>query len=119
MAELKQNRESTVSADLRERSKAPAEQRKSTAQAAKAVGASTRSVEKTAAAWCSEFLSSDEISEPPSATDANPWGSIQHFDLWSFASNNREGGGPAGQRHCHGHRYAGPPLRLRSGRGLA
>jgi protein gp37 len=48
VAELKQNRESTVSADRRERSEAPAEHRKSTAQAAKAVGASTRSVEKAA-----------------------------------------------------------------------
>jgi hypothetical protein len=49
--------------------------------------------DKTAKAWCSEFLSSDEISEPPSAATANPWGSIQHFDVWSFQSNNREGGG--------------------------
>ena len=49
--------------------------------------------DKTAKAWCSEFLSTDEISEPPSATAANAWGSIQHFDVWSFASNNREGGG--------------------------
>lgn len=48
VAELKQNRESTVSADRRERSEAPAEHRKSTAEAAKAVGASTRSVEKAA-----------------------------------------------------------------------
>jgi len=48
VAELKQNREFTVSADRRERSEAPAEQRKVAAQAAQAVGASTRSVEKAA-----------------------------------------------------------------------
>lgn len=48
VAELKQNRESTVSADRRERSEASSEHRKSTAEAAKATGASTRSVEKAA-----------------------------------------------------------------------
>jgi protein gp37/ParB-like chromosome segregation protein Spo0J len=56
VAELKQNREPvTVSADLRERATAPAvsppqasEQRKTTAQAAKAVGASPRAVEQAA-----------------------------------------------------------------------
>jgi protein gp37/ParB-like chromosome segregation protein Spo0J len=48
VAELKQNREFTVSADLRERSEAPAEHRKSTAEAAKATGASTRAVEQAA-----------------------------------------------------------------------
>jgi hypothetical protein len=31
--------------------------------------------------------------QPPGATTAKPWGSIQHFDVWSFASNDREGGG--------------------------
>ena len=58
VAQLKQNQEPTVSADLRERESAqapvpaptptPAEQRKSTAQAAKAVGASPRAVEQAA-----------------------------------------------------------------------
>jgi hypothetical protein len=47
---------------------------------------------KTASAWVGEFSSNDENS-PPSATDAQPWGSIQHFDVWSFASNDRDGGG--------------------------
>lgn len=47
---------------------------------------------KTAAAWCGEFSQTCKNS-PPSATDQQPWGSIQHFDVWSFASNNREGGG--------------------------
>ena len=47
---------------------------------------------KTAKAWCGEFWNGFQNS-PPSATDTNPWGSIQHFDVWSFASNNREGGG--------------------------
>lgn len=58
VAQLKQNQEPTVSADLREREPAqspvpsppptPTEQRKSTAQAAKAVGASPRAVEQAA-----------------------------------------------------------------------
>ena len=47
---------------------------------------------ETAKAWCGEFWNGFQNS-PPSATDAQPWGSIQHFDVWSFASNNREGGG--------------------------
>jgi len=48
VAELKQNRESIVSPDLGERSEAPAEHRKSTAQAAKIVGASRSAVEQAA-----------------------------------------------------------------------
>jgi len=47
---------------------------------------------KTASAWCGEFWNSFQNS-PPSATTANPWGSIQHFDVWSFQSNDRDGGG--------------------------
>jgi hypothetical protein len=29
----------------------------------------------------------------PQRNHGQPWGSIQHFDVWSFASNDREGGG--------------------------
>ncbi len=47
---------------------------------------------ETAKTWCGEFWTTVAKS-PPSATDAQPWGSIQHFDVWSFASNDREGGG--------------------------
>lgn len=48
--------------------------------------------DKTAKAWCAEFWTT-VANSAPGATDAQPWGSIQHFDVWSFASNNREGGG--------------------------
>jgi hypothetical protein len=48
--------------------------------------------DKTAKAWCAEFWQPFQNSAP-GATDTQPWGSIQHFDVWSFASNNREGGG--------------------------
>lgn len=67
VAELKQNRESTVSADLRERSEAPAEHRKSTAQAAKAVGASPRAVEQAARV---EKLAPDLLPQVQSGTMA-------------------------------------------------
>ena len=43
--------------------------------------------------WLSEKSQLTIFGQPPSATTANPWGSIQHFDVWSFASNDREGGG--------------------------
>jgi hypothetical protein len=42
--------------------------------------------------WLSEKSQLTIFGQPPSATAANPWGSIQHFDVWSFASNDREGG---------------------------
>lgn len=47
---------------------------------------------KTAKSWCGEFWNGFQNS-PPSATDAQPWGNVQHFDVWSFASNDRDGGG--------------------------
>jgi hypothetical protein len=43
--------------------------------------------------WLSDFGQLSIFGQPPSRTDAQPWGSIQHFDVWSFASNDREGGG--------------------------
>lgn len=48
---------------------------------------------KTVDDWVGDFGNSAIFAQPPSRTDAQPWGSIQHFDVWSFASNNREGGG--------------------------
>ena len=38
---------------------------------------------KTVADWCGE--KSDEYeNSPPHATPGNPWGVVQHFDVWSF-----------------------------------
>ena len=42
---------------------------------------------KTVDDWVGDFGNSAIFAQPPSRTDAQPWGSIQHFDVWSFASN--------------------------------
>lgn len=47
---------------------------------------------KTATAWCGEFSQTYENS-PPGATPSQPWGNVQHFDVWGFQSNDRDGGG--------------------------
>ena len=45
--------------------------------------------DKTVAAWCAE--KSDEYeNSAPHATRENPWGVIQHFDVWPFASSGTE-----------------------------
>ena len=44
---------------------------------------------KTVADWCGE--KSDEYeNSAPHATRENPWGVIQHFDVWPFASSGTE-----------------------------
>jgi hypothetical protein len=48
---------------------------------------------KTVDDWVGDFGQLSIFAQPPGRTDAQPWGSIQHFDVWSFASNDREGGG--------------------------
>jgi hypothetical protein len=48
---------------------------------------------KTVDDWVGEKSQLTIFAQPPSRTDAQPWGSIQHFDVWSFQSNDREGGG--------------------------
>ena len=53
----------------------------------------TGTPQKTVTDWVSDFGQLSIFAQPPSATTAHPWGSIQHFDVWSFASNDREGGG--------------------------
>lgn len=53
----------------------------------------TGTPQKTINDWVSEKSQLTIFAQPPSRTDAQPWGSIQHFDVWSFASNDREGGG--------------------------
>jgi hypothetical protein len=46
--------------------------------------------------WITDFASSSIFGTPPGAEpptprnpEGKPWGSIQHFDVWSFASNDR------------------------------
>jgi hypothetical protein len=34
--------------------------------------------------WCTKIQSDCKFVQPPSATDKNPWGNIQHFDVWQF-----------------------------------
>lgn len=48
---------------------------------------------KTVDDWVGDFGSSAIFAQPPSATPSQPWGNVQHFDVWSFQSNDREGGG--------------------------
>src|ERR1700676_2527862 len=44
---------------------------------------------KTVSEWCGE--KSDEYeNSPPHATREDPWGVVQHFDVWSFASGGAE-----------------------------
>jgi DNA-directed RNA polymerase specialized sigma24 family protein len=43
--------------------------------------------------WLSDFGSSAIFGQPPGATPSQPWGNVQHFDVWSFQSNDRDGGG--------------------------
>ena len=57
------------------------------------IAAATGVDQATVSRWAMQNGQLSNLHSPPSATDANPWGSIQHFDVWSFASNNREGGG--------------------------
>jgi hypothetical protein len=57
------------------------------------IAAATGVAQQTLNGWITDFASSSIFGTPPSRTDAQPWGSIQHFDVWSFASNDREGGG--------------------------
>jgi hypothetical protein len=55
---------------------------------------------KTVDDWVGDFGTRSIFAQPPgfqppssANPDGKPWGSIQHFDVWSFASNDREGGG--------------------------
>jgi transposase len=53
----------------------------------------TGTPQKTVTDWLSDFSKSGIFAQPPSRTDAQPWGNVQHFDVWSFQSNDRDGGG--------------------------
>ena len=48
---------------------------------------------KTVDDWVGDFGNSAIFAQPPSATNDQPWGVVQHFDVWSFQSNDRDGGG--------------------------
>ena len=49
--------------------------------------------QKTINDWVSDFGSSAIFAQPPGSTQSQPWGNVQHFDVWSFQSNDRDGGG--------------------------
>lgn len=39
-----------------------------------------------------EMELSSEIARPPEATDKQPWGVVQHFDVWNFATADKTAG---------------------------
>jgi DNA modification methylase len=47
----------------------------------------------TVGSWVKENSKLGIFYQPPGATASQPWGNVQHFDVWSFQSNDREGGG--------------------------
>jgi len=56
--------------------------------------------QKTVNDWLSENSKLGIFAQPPgyepptpNNPDGKPWGNVQHFDVWSFQSNDREGGG--------------------------
>jgi hypothetical protein len=53
----------------------------------------TGTPQQTVQQWVTEKSQLTIFGQPPGATTAQPWGNVQHFDVWSFASNDREGGG--------------------------
>lgn len=44
------------------------------------------------AGWLREKRQLSEIHKAPGATADKPWGSVQHFDVWNFASNTKDAG---------------------------
>jgi hypothetical protein len=42
--------------------------------------------QKTVNDWLSEKRIDPEFAQPPGATRDNPWGHVQHFDIWQFAT---------------------------------
>lgn len=49
--------------------------------------------QKTINDWVSDFGQMSIFAQPPGVKPDQPWGSVQHFDVWSFQSNDRDGGG--------------------------
>ncbi len=44
---------------------------------------------RTVRTWIGEKRKSAEFSDPPGKiTDKQPWGNVQHFDVWNFAKAN-------------------------------
>ena len=40
----------------------------------------------------SDFPTDWKIGQPPGSTDKNPWGSVQHFDIWQFQNADKDAG---------------------------
>lgn len=55
---------------------------------ANASGEERGNASRIARDWIGEKRKSAEFSNPPGKTDKQPWGSIQHFDVWNFAKAN-------------------------------
>jgi len=47
----------------------------------------------TVSRWVMQNGESAILHSPPGANSTQPWGNVQHFDVWSFQSNDRDGGG--------------------------
>jgi hypothetical protein len=41
--------------------------------------------QRTISTWVEDFASLQKLLDPPGATSENPWGHVQHFDIWPFA----------------------------------
>jgi hypothetical protein len=57
------------------------------------IAAATGVPQQTLSGWVTDFSKSGNFGTPPGATSSQPWGNVQHFDVWSFQSNDRDGGG--------------------------
>jgi hypothetical protein len=40
--------------------------------------------------WIGKFRQLPEFSNPPGKTDKQPWGNIQHFDIWNFTKSDSD-----------------------------
>lgn len=47
---------------------------------------------KTISDWAGDFRKNFQNSPPPGATEKNPWGNVQHFNIWNFQTANKEDG---------------------------
>jgi hypothetical protein len=57
------------------------------------IGDATGVPVQTLNGWLSENRQLTFFGQPPGATPSQHWGNVQHFDVWSFQSNDRDGGG--------------------------
>ena len=47
--------------------------------------------QRTISDWLSEFGTNSIFAKVPGSTDNNPWGNVQHFDVWNFHVAGNEG----------------------------